>query len=143
MAELRQIEQGDIERFLIRGVRVRQRKELDHFPIEGHLGHGPAWSFAEGSDVIAMGGFRMMWSGVAHAWCYFSGMTGQQGRQLALAMRRQVDGYFKRGELQRLESTCWAENEAGCRLLVALGMAKEGKKLKYFYGRDYIVYGRV
>jgi len=101
-----------------------------------------SWTFYVDDEVIACGGFVMLWDGVYELWCnppipkkYVIPIIKKAKVEMNLMMRE--EGVI------RIQTQVLKELKTGFHLMNILGFEYEGRLSKFINGQDYYIFGRV
>jgi hypothetical protein len=104
---------------------------------------GPAKTLFIEDKILACGGFRILWPGVADVWTVVSDDIDSYKNSLIKTYWLCIGEWIEQYDIQRVQCLVESTYEDGKRLAEYLGMKPEGLLRKYCDNKDYIFYAWV
>jgi hypothetical protein len=101
---------------------------------------GPSWHVRRNGELVALGGYTLLWKGRAVVWGYLGVNSGPSMPAMTRKVRQTLDDLAL--EFPRIEAYASRNYGAASRWLVLLGFRREGLMRKFADGRDYFMYAR-
>jgi hypothetical protein len=103
-------------------------------------GKGPAFILFHNNEIVASGGFYIMWPGVCEAWLMITPLIFKY----PLLFVREVKKIFKDIKMTRIQASVKVSDKRAVKFLKHLGFKIEGFMAKYGPdGSDHYLMGRV
>jgi hypothetical protein len=105
--------------------------------------YGDCYSAFYGTELIFMGGVRILHKGVGEAWVLCSKCITRFVRELYYHSNRYLLYIAKKNKLVRIQAHIDAQWREACDFIENIGFKREGLLKKCFFHRDYFIYGRI
>jgi hypothetical protein len=108
--------------------------------LASYEGKGPAFTLFHGEEIVASGGFYVLWPGVCEAWLKVTPLV----YKYPLSFCKEVKKVFDKMKMVRIQASVKVSDKRAVKFLKHLGFKIEGFMEKYGPdGSDHYMMGRV
>jgi hypothetical protein len=105
---------------------------------------GLAFTGMYNNKIIAAGGMKKLWRGVAEGWVLATNEVWQHPLIVARAIKKNFELFAKKNDLKRIQTAVRADFKIGIRFAKWLGLKNEGLMKNYGYdGSDHYRFARI